>query len=305
MAHQVVWLTGLSGAGKTTLCNSVAERLRFLSHPVQVLDGDEMRKGLCADLGFSQEDRAENLRRIAHVAALMAKDPAIVLVAVISPLRSMRAAARKIVTEANACFCEVYVNAPLEVCEERDVKGLYRRARGGEISNFTGVGSGYEPPLSPDVVCETAIETIAESTDKVLSAILHAETGPAQDTSIEQVRRRTLAVDFDGVLAEYDGWQGRNVLGQPRRDVVNALRALAAEGWKIVVHTTRHPADIVEHLQAFSIPFDEINRNPAYANTGSKPAATVYWDDRALRYSGDAAQDLDLIRSFRTWSGRL
>jgi adenylylsulfate kinase len=116
--------------------------------------------------------------------------------------------------------------------------------------------------------------------------------------------RRTIAVDFDGVIADYDGYKGPGVLGAPRPDVIQALRALRAEGWKIVINSTRGAAEIAAYLKQHAIPHDEINRNSDYATQGSKPVADVYWDDRALRYSGDAARDLDLIRSFRTWSGR-
>ena len=116
--------------------------------------------------------------------------------------------------------------------------------------------------------------------------------------------RRTLAVDFDGVIADYDGWKGIGVLGCPRHDVVEAMRTLRREGWKIVIHTTRGESEIGEYLQKHGIPCDEINRNSDYRTQGSKPVADVYWDDRALRYSGDARTDLELIRNFRTWSGR-
>jgi adenylylsulfate kinase len=304
MESQIVWFTGMSGAGKTTLCHSLAERLRFLSYQVQIIDGDEVRKDLCADLSFSNDDRIENVRRISHVATLIARNGSIVLVAAISPFRSMREAARKTIAESITHFCEVFVNAPLSVCEERDVKGLYRRARDGEIPNFTGIGSTYEPPLSPDVICETALETVTESTEKVLEIVLGQRLSRSNDTPPQRLNRRTLAVDFDGVIAEYNGWLGRGVLGEPRQDVVEALRILASEGWKIIVYTTRHPGDVIQHLRACSVPFDEINRNSDYQNDGSKPVATVYWDDRALRYSGNAMNDLELIRSFRTWSGR-
>ncbi|HEY4682620.1 MAG TPA: HAD family hydrolase [Candidatus Acidoferrales bacterium] len=116
--------------------------------------------------------------------------------------------------------------------------------------------------------------------------------------------RRTIAVDFDGVIADYDGWQGPSVLGPPRADVVEALRALRAEGWKIVIHTTRGEHEIAHYLAERGIPYDEINRNSDYQTQGVKPVADVYWDDRAVRYSGDGRQDLGLIRNFRTWSGR-
>ena len=116
--------------------------------------------------------------------------------------------------------------------------------------------------------------------------------------------RRTIAVDFDGVVANYDGWKGPSVLGPPRPDVLEALQALRAEGWKIVIHTTRGEDEIAAYLAEHGIPHDEINRNSDYQTRGVKPVADVYWDDRSFRYSGDARKDLELIRRFRTWSGR-
>lgn len=121
---------------------------------------------------------------------------------------------------------------------------------------------------------------------------------------VQSQRQPTIAVDFDGVLAEYDGWKGAQVLGLPRMDVVQVLRVLRQEGWKIIVHTTRSEAEIRDYLVLNDIPYDEVNRNSSYHTLGNKPVATVYWDDRALCYSGNAFRDLDAIRSFRTWSGR-
>jgi len=116
--------------------------------------------------------------------------------------------------------------------------------------------------------------------------------------------RRTIAIDFDGVIADYDGWKGVGVLGTPRPDVVEALRTLRSEGWKIIIHTTRGEEEIAAYLKQLSVPHDEINRNSDYRTLGAKPVADVYWDDRAVCYSGDARRDLERIRSFRTWSGR-
>ena len=116
--------------------------------------------------------------------------------------------------------------------------------------------------------------------------------------------RRTIAVDFDGVIADYDGWKGAGVLGKPRPDVVDVLNLLRAEGWKIIIHTTRGKQEIAPYLREYSIPYEEFNSNSDYKTLGIKPVADVYWDDRALRYSGDARKDLELIRCFRTWSGR-
>jgi len=117
-------------------------------------------------------------------------------------------------------------------------------------------------------------------------------------------RQPTLAVDFDGVIADYDSWKGVGVLGSPRRDVLDILHVLASEGWKIIVHSTRGSAEIAPYLLEHKIPFDEINCNSAYGNGGTKPVATVYWDDRGCRYSGNAYNDLEQIRNFTTWSGR-
>jgi hypothetical protein len=116
--------------------------------------------------------------------------------------------------------------------------------------------------------------------------------------------KRTIAVDFDGVIAEYDGYKGPGVLGEPRIDVVEAMRELRSEGWKIVIHTTRGEHEIADYLARHAIPFDEINRNSDYKTSGPKPVADLYWDDRAVSYSGDARKDLGTIRTFKTWSGR-
>ena len=120
-----------------------------------------------------------------------------------------------------------------------------------------------------------------------------------------QEREQAIAVDFDGVVAEYDGWKGATVLGSPRKDVLRVLHTLRSEGWKIIIHTTRSASEIQEYLALHNIPHDEINQNSSYQNGGSKPVATIYWDDRALRYSGDALEDLKQIRSYKTWSGRV
>jgi hydroxymethylpyrimidine pyrophosphatase-like HAD family hydrolase len=114
----------------------------------------------------------------------------------------------------------------------------------------------------------------------------------------------TIAVDFDGVIADHDEWKGSQFFGSPRRDVIEALHELRSEGWKIVIYSTRSTAEISPYLIQNEIPFDEINQNSSVHTSGVKPVATVYWDDRAYRYSGDARKDLEAIRQFRTWSGR-
>lgn len=162
-----VWLTGLSSAGKSTLGRALYEQLRARGHKAEMLDGDEVRRRLCNDLGFSKEDREENIRRIAYVADLLTKHGIIVIVCAISPYRSVRDQARALLGN----FIEVYVNAPLEVCESRDVKGLYRKARAGTIKMFTGIDDPYEPPISPEIECRTHLETIEESVGKILKRL--------------------------------------------------------------------------------------------------------------------------------------
>ena len=163
-----VWFTGLSGAGKTTICRAVATELLAYGLQVEVIDGDVIRNHLCRDLGFSKHDRDENIRRIAFVAQLLTRNGAIVLVSAISPYREGRDAARRTIGN----FVEVYVSTPLEVCEVRDPKDLYQKARAGKIQGFTGIDDPYEPPLSPEVVCDTDRESTRESSIKVVSAVL-------------------------------------------------------------------------------------------------------------------------------------
>ena len=159
-----IWFTGLSSAGKTTLSKAVYERLWARGHQVELLDGDEVRRHLSKDLGFSKQDRDENIRRIAFVADLLTRNGVIVLVSAISPYRAAREEARSRI----GSFVEVFVNAPLAVCEQRDLKGLYKKARAGEIVGFTGIDDPYEPPAAPEVQCHTDLETEAESVAKIL-----------------------------------------------------------------------------------------------------------------------------------------
>jgi adenylylsulfate kinase len=169
MEHKgvTVWFTGLSGAGKTTISQKVAEELRSQSYKLEVLDGDIVRTNLTKGLGFSKEDRDENIRRIGFVSHLLTRNGVIVIVSAISPYREIRDEVRKRIGN----FVEVYVNAPLKTCEERDVKGLYKRARAGEIKQFTGIDDPYEPPLNPEIECHTDKEELEESVKKVLEGL--------------------------------------------------------------------------------------------------------------------------------------
>ncbi|MDK3159185.1 adenylyl-sulfate kinase [Kamptonema cortianum] len=159
-----LWFTGLSGAGKTTLSQAVAEVLRRNGYRIEVLDGDIVRKNLSKGLGFSKSDRDENIRRIGFVAHLLSRNGVIVLVSAISPYQNIRDEVRDRIGN----FVEIYVNAPLDVCEARDVKGLYKRARAGEIQGFTGIDDPYEVPVNPEIECRTDRETVTESVAKIL-----------------------------------------------------------------------------------------------------------------------------------------
>lgn len=164
----VVWLTGLSGAGKSTVAREVERALAARGRLCYVLDGDNLRHGLCADLGFAAADRAENVRRAGHVAALLADAGVLAVTALISPFRADRDAVRALVGER---FVEVYVDAPLPVCEARDPKGLYRQARAGALPQFTGIDSPYEPPLRPELHLQTAAQTAAEAAAAVVALL--------------------------------------------------------------------------------------------------------------------------------------
>jgi len=165
----ILWFTGLSGAGKSSLAHAIEEQLHQLGCRTYVLDGDNVRHGLCGDLGFSVEDRVENIRRIGEVAKLMLESGVIAMTAFISPFRSEREAARKLVPHGE--FIEIYCRADLEVCESRDVKGLYRRARAGEISDFTGISSPYEEPTKPELMVDTGARPIEECVEQVLGLL--------------------------------------------------------------------------------------------------------------------------------------
>ncbi|MBD1829106.1 adenylyl-sulfate kinase [Microcoleus vaginatus GB1-A2] len=163
----ILWFTGLSGSGKTTLTKALEPELKARGCKVEILDGDVVRTNLSKGLGFSQEDRDTNIRRIGFVAHLLSRNGVVAMTAAISPYRAIRDEIRAM--EPN--FVEVYVTAPLEVCEVRDVKGLYAKARAGEIKGFTGIDDPYEEPLNPEIICYTERETVEESVKKVLTKL--------------------------------------------------------------------------------------------------------------------------------------
>lgn len=167
----ILWLTGLSGAGKTTIAHRVAQKLQKRNYPVEVLDGDVVRTHLSEGLGFSKQDRDTNVRRIGFVANLLSRNGIIAIVAAISPYCEVREELKQTTTN----FVEVYVNAPLTVCEFRDVKGLYAKAKAGQIKHFTGISDPYEEPLNPAIICQTDKFTIEQCVNQVLDYLEHQE----------------------------------------------------------------------------------------------------------------------------------
>ncbi len=183
MTGRVIWLTGLSSAGKSSIARALEAEFLRRGARVEVLDGDAIRGKFSRGLGYSREDRDENVRRAAYVARLLARHGVTVIVALISPYRAARAEARREMESAGIAFLEVYVNAPLEVCAGRDPKGLYEKARRGDLPHFTGVDDPYEEPLAPDVECRTAEQSVEESAARILRAI---------DTAVDAARPRRL-----------------------------------------------------------------------------------------------------------------
>lgn len=163
----IIWFTGLSGSGKSTLANALEQKLFELNHHTYLLDGDNVRHGLNKDLGFSDADRQENIRRIGELAALFVDAGLLVLAAFISPFRAERRMVRELVGPGE--FIEIHVATPLSTCEQRDPKGLYKKARAGEIRNFTGIDSEYEAPANPELVVDTSVQTLDQSVDQIVA----------------------------------------------------------------------------------------------------------------------------------------
>ena len=162
-----VWFTGLPSSGKSTIARMLERQIRQWKIKVELLDGDAVRTQLCKDLGFSKEDRDQNIKRIGFVSQLLTRNGIMAIVSAVSPYREARDHNRRLIGN----FVEVFVSTPVEECERRDVKGLYKKARAGEIQAFTGVSDPYEAPLHPDLICETLKETAEQSTEKVLAKL--------------------------------------------------------------------------------------------------------------------------------------
>jgi len=167
----VLWFTGLSGSGKSTLAHAVEEELYQLGCRTIVLDGDNIRHGLCSDLDFSNDNRIENIRRIGEVTKLFIESGVITLTAFISPFKADRDKVRLLLSDND--FIEIFVKCPVNVCEDRDTKGMYKKARANKIKNFTGISSPYEAPENPDLILDTDKESLNESVGKVLNLLIH------------------------------------------------------------------------------------------------------------------------------------
>ncbi|MCI0488727.1 MAG: adenylyl-sulfate kinase [Blastocatellia bacterium] len=187
----VIWLTGLSGAGKTTLALALAEALLAEGHRIEMLDGDEVRENLSRGLGFSKEDRDTNVRRIGFVARLLARNGVIVLASAISPYRQSRDDVRRSIEDDGVRFLEVFVRCPIDVLVERDVKGLYRKALAGEIKNFTGISDPYEEPFAPDCEVDSSTESVDQSAARILSHLLEAGATSSSVTQPQAVAADT------------------------------------------------------------------------------------------------------------------
>jgi len=193
----ILWLTGLPCAGKSTLAQLVAQELVRRGRAVEVLDGDVVRTNLSKGLGFSKEDRDENIRRIGFVCKLLSRHGVVAIAAAVSPYR----AAREQVRASIEHFVEVYVNAPLDTCIRRDAKGLYKKAKSGEIQNFTGVNDPYEPPLNPELIVETAQEPPEASAARVLAkleqmGLVELQTPPWTPEEAEKIRARLVELGY-------------------------------------------------------------------------------------------------------------
>ncbi|HEY7172084.1 MAG TPA: adenylyl-sulfate kinase [Vicinamibacterales bacterium] len=178
MSGAILWFTGLSGGGKSTLAEAVSARVKTV-RPIEILDGDEVRTHLSKGLGFSRDDRDTNVRRIGFVARLLARHGVLVITAAISPYAAIRNEIRDLAAGEGIPFIEVFVNPALESLVKRDVKGLYKRALAGEIPHFTGVSDPYEPPASPEIEIKTDAETVAESVERILAVLVARGLLPA------------------------------------------------------------------------------------------------------------------------------
>jgi len=273
----VLWFTGLSGSGKSTLANALERKLFDMGCKTHLLDGDNVRMGLNSDLGFSPEDREENIRRIGEVANLFKNSGTITLTAFISPYHKDRERAR---TACGDNFFEIHVAAPLETCEARDPKGLYKKARAGVIKGFTGIDAPYEEPLDPALYLDTSIKDVDKCCEEIINLLIgKGIIDKPREISVLD-KRRTIALDFDGVIHAYSkGFQGLdNVYDEPHVGALEGISALSELGYRLIVVSSRPVPAIQKWLTKHSIDhyFEEI--------TNIKRPAKHYIDDHGYRF---------------------
>ena len=270
----VIWLTGLSGSGKSTIANELALKLHKEGKLAYVLDGDNIRMGLNKDLTFSDDDRKENMRRIAEVAKLMSDTGVIVITAFISPFREEREEVKNIIGKNN--FIGVYVEAPLMVCEERDPKGLYKKARNGEIPMFTGIDSPYEKPTNADLTINTDENSIQTCVD-----FIYKNLNLSNEKEIDNLdKRKTISIDFDGVIHKYSkGFQGVDkAYDPPMEGAIESIEKLYNEGYILKILSSRPKEVIYPWLEKYGLS-KYIKEVSNY-----KFPATVYIDDRGFLF---------------------
>ena len=286
----VIWLTGLSGSGKSTIANLLETRLFDMGCKTHLLDGDNVRMGLNKDLGFLPSERKENIRRIGEVANLFAESGMIVMTAFISPYREDRASAKKVSTQS---FLEVHVSADLKTCEERDPKGLYKKARAGLIKGFTGIDAPYEEPQLSEDVLVVSTDTLdpEECVDKIIERLCEMRVVSQTLGKVKSLEKnKTIAVDFDGVIHAYSkGFQGLyNAYDIPHVGAHESLSRLHEEGYRLVVMTSR-PAHVVR-------PWLKKHDLDKYIDTVTnvKIPAAHYIDDHALEFKKGAQSSWEL-----------
>lgn len=284
----VLWFTGLSGSGKSTLANAVELLLHRRGCQTQVLDGDNVRMGLNRDLGFKPHERKENIRRISEVANLFCESGTILCTAFISPYREDRDAAREVVGDG---FLEIFVRADLETCEARDPKGLYKKARRGEIPGFTGIDAPYEEPRNPELIVDTATNSIEDCANQVVAYLEEAGYFNTVDEVNVLDKRRTVAIDFDGVIHKYSqGFQGlMNAYDDPMEGLETSLQALKDAGKRLVILSSRPAAVIESWLEERGLKnyFDEVSN--------FKIPANIYVDDRGYKFENWKKTITDLL----------
>ena len=275
----VIWLTGLSGSGKSTIANELATQLHKMGKLSYILDGDNIRLGLNKDLGFSDTDRKENIRRIAETAKLMSDAGVIVITAFISPFINEREIAKQIIGEDK--FFEVFINTPLELCESRDPKGLYKKARLGEIPMFTGIDSPYEQPINPYMSLFTDNETPIESSKVIVDKLTTDKQLVSPIKEIDNLdKKKTLAIDFDGVIHKYSqGFKGLdNIYDGPMDGTYEALTKLKEEGYTLKILSSRPKEYIIKWLEENNLDkfITEVSNH--------KFPASLYIDDRGFNF---------------------